>query len=373
MIDKPFESLSYADVLALIAAGRGEDRRLEFKRDLTAGSDAAKKEYLADLSSLANAQGGDLIFGIEEAGGVAIGVPGVALSDSDAEILRLEQLALSGLQPRILGLRSVFLPDAPGSMSGVLVQRVPASLNAPHRVVFQQSGRFYTRHSRGKSEMGVVELREAFMTSDGVLPRLRSHHRGLENLLFVDQVPGAQLALTIAPLALARRQEMLEFSNFQEAAVPPMSGSLDYAQTLEGFLVWTPTGDSRAYSQVLSHRAGYVEGLSSQSPPDSDSRDVWLADLTEFIRRVTQEAVNKLGAKGISGPWVLMTTLYGVAGGRLHIGHRHRETRPTKRDRFDFRELVFENFEPDTLIPLMRQIWWAYGRERPADFDIKEG
>jgi len=35
-------------------------------RDLPSGSDADKKEFQADVTSFANAAGGDLVFGIEE-------------------------------------------------------------------------------------------------------------------------------------------------------------------------------------------------------------------------------------------------------------------------------------------------------------------
>lgn len=373
MIDKSFETLSHADIEALVAAGRGEERRLEFKRELVAGSDGDKKEYLADLSSLANAQGGDLIFGVEESGGVASSVPGITLEDADREILRLEQLALAGLQPRILGLRSAFLPSVPGANTGVLIQRVPASLNAPHRVIFQNWGKFFTRHSRGKSEMDVVELREAFTASEGALPRLRALHMRLADLTHVEQRPGPQLAMTLTPLALARRQEMLEFSSYQDAATPPLEGSLDYGQTLEGFLCWSPTGDGKVFDQVLTHRAGYVEGLSSQAPPNAESSEIWVEEIAKFLRIVTSDSVRKLSAKGLSGPWVLMATLVGVSGIQLNFGQQFRSTRPSKRNQFDFREIIFDDFEPSVLISLMRQVWWAFGRERPADRDIARG
>jgi len=373
MIDKPFDALTYADIEALVAAGRGEERRLEFKRQLVAGSDGDKKEYLADLSSLANAQGGDLIFGVEEANGVASSVPGIMLDDADKEILRLEQLALAGLQPRISGLRSRFLPSTPDSKTGVLVQRVPASLNAPHRVVFQNWGKFFARHSRGKSEMDVLELREAFTASEGALPRLRGLHMRLSDLTHVPQRPGAQLVMTLAPLALARRQEMLELLSYQDAATPPLEGSLDSAQTLEGFLCWTKTGDGQAFDQVLTHRAGYVEGLSSQAPPNTQSTEIMVSEIAKFLRIVTQDAVRKLNAKGLSGPWALMASLIGVNGVQLYTGGRSRPTRPSNRYQFDFREVIFDDFEPSVLIPLMRQVWWAFGRERPADQDINSG
>jgi len=39
---------------------------LDYKRDVPGESDQDKKEFLADISSFANATGGDLIYGVDE-------------------------------------------------------------------------------------------------------------------------------------------------------------------------------------------------------------------------------------------------------------------------------------------------------------------
>ncbi|WP_152977508.1 hypothetical protein [Bradyrhizobium pachyrhizi] len=58
--------------------------------------------------------------------------------DADAEILRLENAARSGLQPRIFGFAAHAVPIAAGGSA--LVFRVPRSYNQPHRIVRQGSG-----------------------------------------------------------------------------------------------------------------------------------------------------------------------------------------------------------------------------------------
>lgn len=371
MIEKPFDKLSFADVEALVAAARPEDRRIEFKRDLPSGNDAGKKEFLADVSSLANTLGGDLIFGIDETAGVASAVPGVAPADADAEILRLENLVRDGIQPRIIGLRSAFLANAAGG--GALVVRVPASLQAPHRVVFQNWGKFFNRSSRGKSEMDVLELREAFIGSDNVLSRIRNLHGKLRSITHVQPLPGPQAVITVAPLAVGRRALNLEFTRYEEMAFPPLDGGIDYGQILEGALVWAPDGAGGAYAQALSHRAGYVEAMEGQgSAHKPDSRWIWPASIAKFARIVTRNAVERLSAKGVEGPWVVMFSLTDVLGYDLYIDQFSRE-RPTVRDRFDFREIIFEDMSDDMFLPLMKQVWWAFGRQRPDGLDFSKG
>ncbi len=43
-----------------------ESQTLEFKRQLPAKDDSGRVEFLKDVSALANAEGGDLVFGIAE-------------------------------------------------------------------------------------------------------------------------------------------------------------------------------------------------------------------------------------------------------------------------------------------------------------------
>src|ERR1043166_1533322 len=99
LIDKQLESITEQDLLDLIANKVREDKRIEFKVALPGNSDKEKKEFLADVSSFANASGGDLIFGMDEQNGVASQLVGLQLTSVEAEILRLENVLRDGLDP----------------------------------------------------------------------------------------------------------------------------------------------------------------------------------------------------------------------------------------------------------------------------------
>ena len=78
----PLDSVTEAHLRALVSAGVAEGREIEFKLELPGGSDADKKEFLADVCSFANAGGGDILYGVKEAcAALAVAVsPGRALS-----------------------------------------------------------------------------------------------------------------------------------------------------------------------------------------------------------------------------------------------------------------------------------------------------
>lgn len=94
---KPLESLDESDLQALVDIGAPEGKTLP------GNTYEDKKEFLADVSSFANASGGHIVFGMKEQEGVAVELCGLGTINADAGILRLENLMRDGIEPRISG------------------------------------------------------------------------------------------------------------------------------------------------------------------------------------------------------------------------------------------------------------------------------
>jgi hypothetical protein len=80
-----------------------ERKTVEYKAALPTNADDSKKEFLADVSSFANASGGNLIFGIEAKDGVPTKVSGLDVPSADAAVLRLDNMVREGIRERIPG------------------------------------------------------------------------------------------------------------------------------------------------------------------------------------------------------------------------------------------------------------------------------
>ena len=133
-----FEAIDEAALQALQANGVTEGPTLEFKRDPYGNSDDSKKEFLKDLSALANTLGGHLAIGVDETDGAAGAITPI-FGDPDAELQRLENIARDSIQPRIIGLRVRAVP-----VSGGFV--------VVHQVIFASEGeRIELGHREGKS------------------------------------------------------------------------------------------------------------------------------------------------------------------------------------------------------------------------------
>ena len=122
-----------------------ESKIIEYKEILPENSNSKRKEFLADVSSFANATGGYLIYGIKEESGIPVEVCGLAGINPDAEILRLESMIRDGLKPRItsnISIRKISLKTS----NTVIIIHIPRSWVSPHMIKFklkQISDAFY--------------------------------------------------------------------------------------------------------------------------------------------------------------------------------------------------------------------------------------
>jgi predicted HTH transcriptional regulator len=111
----PLEQVRQHHLQSLIDAKAAETLTIEYKRETYGGNDDARAEFLADVSSFANASGGDLVIGIDAKDGVPIGFTPLT-ENVDAELRRLEQMAQTGLEPRIQKLQMCAVQIAGGSV-----------------------------------------------------------------------------------------------------------------------------------------------------------------------------------------------------------------------------------------------------------------
>jgi hypothetical protein len=264
MIPKRLDEITEADLNGLFKAAVPEQRTIDYKREIQELNDRGRKELLADVSSFANTAGGDLIFGMTERKGVPTGIPGIALPDPDQQILRLDGIIRSGLNPRIRHTsRAVNL----ASGQYVLIIRSEQRWYGPHRVIFKGDRRFYARTSNGKYELDVTELRNAFLFSNTVTDRISAFRServiALENGRSIIPLPdGPVLALHVMPVESFASGRSFAATGLSAVNLRPMGrlySGVSARINFEG-IIGVPHGDlPRAYTQV--HRNGVIEAV----------------------------------------------------------------------------------------------------------------
>jgi predicted HTH transcriptional regulator len=73
----PLEQVDERHLQSLIDNAVREGRDLEYKREIISGNDESRRELLKGVVALANAAGGDLIFGMAEQQGEAASLHGI--------------------------------------------------------------------------------------------------------------------------------------------------------------------------------------------------------------------------------------------------------------------------------------------------------
>ncbi len=212
MFSKPFDQVGKTDIDALVSSQIPEGRELDYKEQLPGNTLDDKREYLYDLTSLANTLGGLLIFGIQEqrdANNNPTGVPAAAQGlvgiNADKEIQRLESFQLAGVERRV---PSVRIKPIEGFPKGpILLVQVLRSWAAPHIVTLGGIHRFYARGERGKYLMDWHQIRSSFAVSESLPEKVRAfRHERLARIADGESLPtemagSARAVLHVFPIS----------------------------------------------------------------------------------------------------------------------------------------------------------------------------
>jgi hypothetical protein len=394
MIQKNFDEITKEDIDWLIENKIAESKTLEYKLKLPGHRDSDKKEFLADISSFANASGGDIIYGIKEAVKETVeetpeGTPEetpeensqktgepdsvVPLQDitADEAKRRLEDLIRNGIEPRVrVQIKTIdgFGDDGKGF---VLLVRIPKSFASPHMVTLKGHSRFYARNSGDKSPLDVHEIRSAFLATESQAERIRNFLQDRLAAIMADETPVPlskdRLILHVIPLYpfLNRQRLDLRFYNKFLDSFRPLNGSCSgYRYNLDGFLTYGRDYEGRS-SYCLVFFNGAVEAVRSDIlypgrlrnflPSQDFERDIVTSVESYF------EGYKKLG---IEAPFIISAALLGCKGAYLDTKSHMQFDVPIEKDVVIFPEVEVGSYDeevPSFMRPIFDSVWNAFG------------
>lgn len=316
-IDKiDIQNIELEDLKGLVEACVPENIHLEFKRESYSNSDSGKKEFLKDISALANTNGGHLILGIEEEAGVASSVPGLIGISNDQEILRLEQIARVGLEPPIARLQ--FQPVRVSDDTHAIVIRVPKTWNGPHRVIAGNSYRFWARNSAGNFQPTVGELRNMFSERETILESARNfRNRRVEEINDYGGtrplVRNGRLIFHIIPFGSISGEINLHVEDLYQkrhSFVPIGADGMSSRINFEGMINERPGEQNLGYTQLF--RSGIVEatiGGKIRNHPSPERRSISPILFEREITSVFNPYIDGLKLLDVPTPFLILMTL----------------------------------------------------------------
>jgi hypothetical protein len=383
-VDKVDEEL----LLSLVKDGTTEDRHLDFKEKLDISTPALKKEFLADVTSFANAAGGVLIFGVKERDKIAVELSGVELEEPDTAEAQLNSIIISGTDPRVPGFRVRVVALSSGRHA--IVIGIPQSWMAPHMIAFQskQNTRFYSRTSNGKYALDVTELRNAFLLTESKAEHIR-RFRDERLSRIVAGEGSARLSgpvksiLHVVPLSAGDPTSGVDMNDIRDGAGGRSLRSLpwrSFCPSFEGFLFLggtSPTGAER-YIQVF--RNGAIEAVrSDESRPSGHKPDMQIVPMGIFegySRDALFAAIETYHQLGVEPPVFVMYALCGVKG--MIVGHPQRFALeddvllPASRDMLVVQERLIQSFDAnldELLHAMFDEVWNASGQPGSPRWD----
>lgn len=368
-----FNALALTDLTNLVDSGEREGVGLEYKAELPLFNDEQKKEFLADISSLANAKGGFLVFGMDEErdkDGRPTGIPakvvGIKAENIGSELLRLENIARDGIEPRINGLRIKAVPVSDGVEA--IVVYAPLSLIGPHIVKYKGSSRFFSRNSSGKYPLAYSEIRHAFLRSDERFQRIRAFRMDRIAKLIAGE---HSVDLGGNPLIVVHLLPLSDFAvDVHEAKAlnvnPIYSHGWNSRLNFEGVLSY-----SERHSYVQLFRSGAVEAVNGNLIRKGEAKIpsyTYEEEVRAAIPRFLQ-AQNKLG---VLFPIAFCYSLLGVKGRQLAVGNNYWDPPPPiPRNEMIMDEVLLESGDnlDSMLKPIFDLVWQACGWPRSINFD----
>ncbi len=383
MINKAITDISLSDLQDLIDNKRLEDKVIEYKQELNINTDGQKKEFLYDVSSFSNTNGGDIIFGIMSKDGLPTEIVGISCKSNEVDPLKqkIDNIIIYGLKPRLPSF-TIHIVNI-NEEKICLVIRLAKSWYAPHAVTFDNTFRFYARNSSGKYPLDVDELRYAFLRGEETkekLARLISERytKILDNDGIYKLKGRSIITLHIVPIEAVDNHAKFSIKEQNSISTKLMTLGNGGNHFINAHGVGLLNGyfkDNSGYSMLFTN--GLIEYVESGvlSRFGNDERK---SIPSTYIEREVIKCVNRgrmvLNEIGLVHPYYVYLSFFNVKDFHLEVNHRFMLFEDTVNIENNIIinpiEIGDYNMSSDKVLqPLFDSLWNAFGHTHCLDYD----
>jgi hypothetical protein len=374
------QELNASDIERLVENQVEESLVLDYKQGLPSKEDKDVREFLYDVASFANAQGGDIVYGIsdkrdknKQSTGLPEKILGLDTVNLTTDRSRLESTIRDGIVPPV----EARFDTIETSQGPILILRIPKSWEAPHMVTRERINKFYLRSNSGKELMNIDQIRSSFLRGRDLSDRIRTWRNHRLDLIDAGDAP---VQLHSRTVFVAHAISASFFSEggplkswviskqARERIYMPAQYSGNYpTYNADGFLQHTHVGraadgDGRmrdgaeAYVQIF--RSGAIEYASAgitfphysgnQQIQENQHRTYFLnmAGAEQFLFRCFDNALSARSTFGITAPAYFAVSLLNWKGTRPYVSRNSvvysHEIRPIQNERFLVPEIPLE-------------------------------
>lgn len=363
----------------LVANQIQEGTYLDFKREIPLNWDArSKQDFLSDVSSFANAFGGDIIYGIDEVDSFASQIVPMALSSVDAEIRRMQDFLVHNIEPRIFGvdIRSIQV-NSSGVDGHVVIVRIPKSWSGPHRV--KTNNHFYIREGIRSRQIDVPELRAMFLGIESQLNKVKNFRHDRVGKVLIGESPcklvdGPTILLHIVPIAAYLNSVQVDPTVYLSQRQLPVlhSQTGNPSLNLDGALsIRNPSQHgTHGYSQFF--RDGFFESVTVLTPAEEGLQPAFhsLRQEQAIISLINQFRVEQ-ELMGIVGDLIVMISITRAKNIRFLTGESSSSGNKFDRDVVAIPDVILSQYQTveEGLKPLFDLLWQSVGSPKSNHYD----
>jgi hypothetical protein len=276
LIGKKADTLTEEDIKRLVLNKVQENKSLDYKKELNLSQDKDRKEFLFDITSLSNTEGGCLIYGIEETKddkkqntGTPEKVVGITIDNYDKLSQQIEDIIKGNTEPSI---SNIILNPLKVDGLNVLVIGISKSLGFPIMVTFNDTNKFYRRRNSGKYSVDVYELNQMFMQNQVLKESAEKfRHQRIEKVRSGKVFPSLALETSffihIIPFGFQNEQS-LDITNADSMGLttimrPMKIPGWEVMFNVDGFATWSGMSSPRVISYDQLFRNGIYEVYTS--------------------------------------------------------------------------------------------------------------
>ncbi len=389
ILEKEVNQLEADDIKRLVENQIRETTALDYKKELKLSQDKDKKEFLYDVSSMFNTDGGCLIYGIEERKdekgqntGIPESITGITIDNLDKLFQQIEDILKSNTEPSI---SIIALKHLNVDGKDILAIGINKGLGLPSMVTFNETNKFYRRRNSGKYAVDVNELNQMFMQNQ-ILKETAEKFRN-ERIEKVKSLRAFPVLETKSPLFIQiipfsfQDEQILDLSNANNMNLkmqPLNCSSCEFMFNLDGFASFGIDRENRqkviSYDQLF--RNGIYEVYTGHLIQEYTTNDGQVINringayfVNDVINKIT-DGITVLKRFKVQPPYIICLSIHETRGAVMYDTNTWSK-RPIMATEVVLPPLFLQTIEVDiykSLKPYFDIIWQASGYPKSPDY-----
>lgn len=382
LLDTHTTKFTKSDLDKLIEANVSEGIQIEFKKELKIGTDSEKKEFISDITALANTEGGVIFIGIEERKdnngkntGVAESIPSIEISNVDQLIQKINNFIRSGTNPPLTNVH--INPIEIEANKYVLVFTINPTIDLPVMNTVNKTNKFYKRTSVGKYPVEVYELSEMFNKSQTNRDRIQKFISDRHNKVRYSKIiptldTVGSFFLHLSPISTRNKIDFSDSSLLTKIRDKTKLLTTQYSNqnhNIEGYLLYRWNRDNIIKDYLQIFRDGSFEFYSSRLLKNNISleKSISGSSIESAIIKTIGSAIEILEAIDINTSFLVSISMYDTKDILLFSNSGFSDGNRLNQDELHLPSIIINNQNKDNIGDSLKSIfdtlWQASGHQ----------